>query len=345
MKPCPVISVLLPAHNASSFIAEAIQSVLKQTEKQFELIVIDDCSCDQTGDIVNAISDDRIKVIRNTENLGVAHSLNKGLQKARGEFIARMDADDICAPRRLEIQLRYLREHPEVGALGSWVRYFGQQIPTVERTPVGPEHVKAHLLFANPIFHPTVMFRKERFLHNNLLYDNAFNRTEDFDLWSRAADHFPLDNIAKPLLRFRWHSENVSHIKASSMKRQSLTIVSRQLKKIGLNCTPAQLDFHYQVAKGERQQTRRGLCEAEKWLQFLSSRNHLQRHFQHEALQQVAGNIFFRVCLNSSQLGFFSWKMYAQSTLSQGLQQPVNELLRFWMGILYHRMFRKSIVS
>jgi len=125
MKDEPLISVVMPVYNTEKFVAEAIESILAQTFTDFEIIIIDDCSTDKSWQIIQDFSekDQRIVTIQNSENQGLARSLNKGLKIAKGQFIARMDADDISMPQRFEIQLDFLKNHPDVGVVGSTVKF------------------------------------------------------------------------------------------------------------------------------------------------------------------------------------------------------------------------------
>ncbi len=121
----PKISVVLPVYNSEKYIAEAVQSILDQTFTDFELLIINDASTDGTLQILESFKDDRLKIINNPTNLKVVKSLNKGLELAQGEFIARMDADDIAYPQRFEKQIAYFKKYPQVDVCGTWVQAFG----------------------------------------------------------------------------------------------------------------------------------------------------------------------------------------------------------------------------
>ena len=286
---------------------------------------------------MKSFTDERIKLIQNCHNRGIAWSLNHGINIASGDYIARMDGDDICHPKRLNKQYQFMERHPQVSVVGTWVRYFGSQFPVVERTPVGPERLKAFMLFGNPLYHPTVMMRVALIKKHGFCYDNAFHRTEDFELWSRLCQYSFLDNIPEPLIRFRWHSASVSQTNANTMKEQTCTILERGLRSIGVRCSPAQLQFHYMVAKGSRMESKQLLQEAEQWLFNLIKQNEKKSYCNLLAFQEIVGKVWFRLCLNSAQLGACSWFVFKDSELADYFHPALSEKFRFLSSILYNR--------
>ncbi len=201
----PTISVVMPGYNAERFLKEAIDSVLAQTFTNFELIFINDGSTDSTESIVKSINDPRIVYLDNGENKGLAYSFNVGIKIARGEFIARMDADDICVKNRFAKQVAFLNSHPKVGVVGSSIIVIDENNRAIKTLKRDRDHIniKWSSLFSTPMYHPTVMARTE-ILKNNL-YDESLSNSEDYELWSRLLfttdTHFA--NMDEPLLRYR----------------------------------------------------------------------------------------------------------------------------------------------
>lgn len=156
------ISVVMPAYNAEKYIGQAIESILNQTYSNFEFIIINDGSNDKTKEVILSYKDDRIIYLENERNFGIVVTLNKGLEKANGEYIARMDADDIAEPNRFEKQIKYLDKNIEIGVLGSGICTFGENIESKKRLfTTNADQLKAELIFSSCIAHPTVMIRKE----------------------------------------------------------------------------------------------------------------------------------------------------------------------------------------
>lgn len=201
----PEVSVILPAYNAERFLKEAIDSVLEQTYSNFELIIINDGSTDNTDAIIQSYSDPRIVYIKQ-ENQGLARALNNGIAKARGNFIARMDADDICMPTRFEKQVKYLQRHPEVSLLSTGTEHINEVGKHLKYLlpVVGKKNLR--WLIQNrfsPISHPAAIIRHETLAlvgGYNVLINKYF---EDLYLWNRLLEYGEAQNLPKVLLRYR----------------------------------------------------------------------------------------------------------------------------------------------
>ena len=209
----PQVTVLLPVRDGARWLGEALQSVLAQTFGDWELVVVDDGSTDDTPRILAEFAqrDSRIRVIRQ-EPLGLVVALNRGLAEARGALLARLDADDVARPQRLEQQVSHFSRHPEAGLLGSWAeriddagRPKGLLKPETE-----PARLGRTLMRANPFVHSSVMFRTE--LARRLGgYRPAFRAAEDYDLWLRLAENATIANLPEVLIQYRWHGDNVTN--------------------------------------------------------------------------------------------------------------------------------------
>ena len=178
----------MPAYNAEKYINETIDSILNQSYKDFEFIIINDGSTDRTKEIILSYSDERIVYLENEKNSGIVVTLNKGLEKASGEYIARMDSDDISLVNRLEKQVEFMDKNLDVGVLGTGICVFGDSINDQERVfTTNSEQLKAELIFNSCIAHPTVMIRSSILKNNNLNYSEEFAGAEDYHLWWRIA--------------------------------------------------------------------------------------------------------------------------------------------------------------
>jgi glycosyltransferase involved in cell wall biosynthesis len=207
----PCITILLPTYNAEAFIKETIKSILAQTYSNWECLIIDDASTDQTVQIIKRFKDKRIQLIEKPKNSGYTNSLNQGLQCAKGKYIARMDADDIALPQRLERQYQFMESHPEVVVCGTAYRILG-----TERTvtmPLDNKSIKNQLLKQTCFAHPTVMLRKKILIDNNLKYNIEKEPAEDYDLWVRLLSFGKMANIKEVLLEYRLHDNQVSIIR------------------------------------------------------------------------------------------------------------------------------------
>lgn len=209
----PAITVLMPVYNSERYVAKAVQSILGQTLRDFEFLVINDGSTDGSIELIREFDDPRIRVI-DTENQGVAAALRLGVEMARGTYIARMDADDESLPNRLEVEKRSLDENPEIAVVHGSVEYIdseGEPIFLVRDEGHSNIITKWLLNWKNVPIHSTVMLRAAVLKEHGLNYHIEMNRAEDFDLWNRIAQVGDFMYLPDVLIRYRIHSENVSN--------------------------------------------------------------------------------------------------------------------------------------
>jgi glycosyltransferase involved in cell wall biosynthesis len=210
----PLISVILPVYNAEKYVSQAIESILTQTFQDFELILIEDGSTDQSPRILQSYQteDERIRLVKNEANLGLISTLNKGIGIAKGKYIARMDADDICRPTRLEKQMKFLEKHPEIDVLGTGMEYIqedGFELGWFEIHPKTPGAIRWILMFGNPFGHPTILLRKKA-IDKVQGYSEQDRLVEDYALWTRMIQARNGANLDEPLVKYRLHPESVS---------------------------------------------------------------------------------------------------------------------------------------
>ena len=209
----PAITVLMPVYNGERYIASAVKSILDQSYQDFEFLIINDGCTDSSMDIILGFDDPRIRVI-DTENQGVAAALRLGMEKATGDYVARMDADDECLPDRLEIEKRCLDEHPGIAVVHGSVEYIDSEgAPIFMEKDEGYSNVDTKWLlnWRNVLIHSTVMLRAALLKKHALNYRIEMNRAEDFDLWNRIAQIGYFMYLPDVLIRYRVHSENVSN--------------------------------------------------------------------------------------------------------------------------------------
>lgn len=209
MRTSPAVTVLMPVYNARKHVREAMDSILGQTFTDFEFLIIDDGSTDPTPEIVSSYADPRIRFIRNGENHGISAVLNQGIALASSDLIARMDADDISYPERLESQVSFLLEHSEIALLSTWAR-----VVTADRVPVRTEKWKApyyyyNLNFSCWIYHPTVMYRRGAVAASGG-YSTFY--AEDHNLWWQLARNYRIHNLPEVLLDYRLAGESLSRV-------------------------------------------------------------------------------------------------------------------------------------
>lgn len=223
----------MPVYNGERYVAKAISSLLKQTLENFELIIVDDGSTDATSEVISSFNDSRIIVLGKQKNTGIVNALNAGLRESRGEFIARADHDDLSRRNRLALQVRFLRSHPDIVAVGSFALTIGRTVPWIKRPPTIPPRVKMSLAFTNPFVHSSVMMRRDSVesLGRNP-YRNEFPLTEDLDLWERLGNLGNLGNLDKYLVSYRIHKEQVSRVASNEQEASVKAIQDRVFRKL-----------------------------------------------------------------------------------------------------------------
>lgn len=215
MKEAALVSVIIPAYNAEKYVESAVRSIMTQTYKNLEILVTDDCSTDSTLEILNRLAkeDCRIIVYHNEQNKGIVKTLNDLVSRANGKYIARMDADDISLPKRIEKQVAYMQKHINIMILGCNVTHidgFGNSIfrPIIPCTSV---MVKNMRYFRTCFYHPTVMFRAE--IKNEYFYEDKYQYAEDYALWLKILESHRGNNLKQRLLLYRIHGEQISQQK------------------------------------------------------------------------------------------------------------------------------------
>ena len=219
--------------NGAQFLHQAVASVLNQSFDDFEFLIIDDGSKDQTFQLLERLTDPRVRLIKNAANYGLTKSLNLGLQSANGTYIARMDVDDICHPDRLKLQKYFLDRNPKTALVGTWTEVRDYTNPHLEfqKFPIFSPLLKWQLMFKTPFAHPAVMFRKDAALGVEG-YDENFRFAQDFDLWSRLSFHWDIANIPQVLLRRREGPDTISGANRIQQKKIAEKISRRNLQRV-----------------------------------------------------------------------------------------------------------------
>jgi len=230
----PKISVLLPAFNAQAHLRESIESILAQTFEDFELLIINDGSTDQSLEIMSSFDDSRIRII-NQANAGLPVSLNRAISLSQGIYLARQDADDISLPNRLAEQVQYLDANPQCALLGSWADIILENTPTDRylRHPHLNGDIQIKLFFFNCFVHSSVMIRKSA-LNQSGLYPEEKEKfpPEDYDLWLRIAKDFEVANLPQTLLLYRELPNSISRAKLEVMQERARLMSLHAIKEV-----------------------------------------------------------------------------------------------------------------
>ena len=274
------LTVLMPVYNVAPYVADAIESVLSQTYSDFELLVLDDCSTDNTVDIVNSFKDSRIRLVRNEVNLGLAENLNKGIELANTEFIARMDGDDIACPLWLEKGVATLDRRPEVGICSFGFEFFGDKNSLV-RFPEHNEDSKAEMLFGCTVIVP--VFRRSIMVDNGLRYETSAFPAEDYSMWSYCYRVTQVYNVQETMFRYRTHNTQISTEKRRLQIEKANNVRLRMLDWLNPNFSESEKQFFVDHFATCNIRDRHSLMAIKQFADKLVSKN-IYGHYSSEAL-------------------------------------------------------------
>lgn len=249
----PLVSVIMANYKTKiEYLKEAIESILNQTYTNFELIIIDDCSQDESVEYIQSLSDSRIVVMINEKNSGPAVSRNKGIDASKGKYIAVMDSDDISLPNRLQVEVDYMENNPDVIVCGSWFEKFG--VENYVRKPVIDdfEIYRCQLLFSNTpttLCSPSAMIRKSMLDEHRIRYDESLLKTEDYGLWVDCSKVARFHIIKEVLVKYRTHAQQTSIKDFSEQDKYSDLISRRQLQSLGIDYREEEKRWRFDVVK------------------------------------------------------------------------------------------------
>jgi glycosyl transferase family 2 len=331
----PIVTVLMPVYNSSAYLPEAIESILAQTFGDFEFLIVDDGSTDRTWQILTEYRrrDARIRLARNQANIGLTRCLNAGLAQAQGDYIARMDGDDISVPERLARQVAFMEQHPRVGICGAWVRRAGAA-GAMERYPTDDADIRCQLLFKNVLAHPTAIMRRGLFRQLGLAYDPAYRYAQDYDLWVRAAEHVALANIAHILLHYRMHQQQAGQRERELQDQAAGRVRQFQLRRLGVLPTAAESATHEAISTSRFQPGQAFVLSAEAWLRKLSAANRRTGSYSELAFARALAGRWYMVCRLSTALGLWAWWCFWRSPLSRDVGLSGPQVVKFGLKCL-----------
>ena len=326
----PCVSVVLPVYNMAPYIEAAITSILRQTFTDFELLVVDDCSSDDTVARVQTIKDPRLRLLQNPVNLGRAGTDNAALTQVRGEFFAKMDGDDICHPQRLARQVAVLAQRPEINVVGSWMREFGAST-YLHQYPTDPDLAQVLTLFTTPTGNPSVMLRTSLLREQGLHYDGSLRQTEDYDFFARYVRQLRIATLPLPLIQYRVPVKSTKLAVLAERAADSDRVRTRLLTDWGLNPTPRELHVHNTIAMLERPLGNIELAEVNAWLRKLLVFNEQQPWFEGAALRRGLGERWFEVCSTHQRPRLGSLRAFRSSPLARHFTAPGAQQVKFWL--------------
>ena len=295
-----LVSVIMANYNTpAEYLRESIDSILAQTYGDFEFIIVDDASTDGSAKTVGSYNDPRIRLIHNAENLGLTKSLNKALDVCRGEFIARMDSDDVSEPTRFEKQVSFLRENPDVIVCGTWARLFGDWADhnsneTLCRSIPDRETFRIFQLFGNNpnIVHISAMFSKKLMDENNVRYNENYRYAQDYRMWVSCNSAAKCAIIPEILVNIRVREGTISTAKKQEQDNCALGIIQEQLDSLDLKLPEEIKPLHYLLLTSRKPYDAR----LKAWIKTLISANRKRRVYDRKLFEELLWKKWAETC-------------------------------------------------
>lgn len=295
-----LVSVIMTNYNTpEEYLRQAIDSILAQTYSNFEFIIVDDCSTDNSLSILESYEDKRIQILKNSKNIGLTKSLNKALAICKGEFIARMDSDDISAPDRFEKQIEYQKSHPNVIVCGTWTKLIGDWKSShtneyLRRTIPDRETFRICQLFSNNpnIVHPTAMFSRKLMLDNNVWYNEEYVYSQDYRMWIDCNNCAECAIIPEVLLNYRVHDKAISSSKKDIQEDCVYRIIQEQLDKIHLILDEKKKAYHIGLLTERKPYDK----EIKSWIKEIISANKKYHQYNQKKLERLLWDKWAEIC-------------------------------------------------
>lgn len=323
----PKVTVLMPVYNASAHLREAIDSILKQTYTGFELLIINDGSIDDSHEIISSYTDSRITYVINEVNLKLIATLNKGIELAKGEYIVRMDADDISLPNRIQALVGLMDSTPEVAVCGSWYEIFGGK-NKLTKYETQDDDIKVRMLHQCHMCHPAVVMRKSVLMKHNLRYNTGFIHAEDYELWVQISKHAQLANVPEVLLKYRVHENSVSAKYADVQLQNTARINKIAFKQLGVDVTDEEIKLYHKLAYADFTCTDTQLAVLQGLIDKMMEANTRTNYVQQRVLGHYLAQKWAAMVFNAPVRGSVMRKLYFCASLNAYMPAGPLEKLR-----------------
>ena len=283
----PRVSVVLSVYNGMPYLPEAVQSVLLQTLTDFEFIIINNASTDETAEYLASLCDPRIRLVQNEKLLTLSESRNRAFGLVNSPYIAVMDADDICTLNRLSLQVAFMDAHQDIWACGGQCNSFGA-VAGVDRLPLTHDEITAFLLFSSPLAHPATILRVSNFIEANLQYDPSVIVAQDYDLWVRAALHHRaiFANLNESILYYRVHSSSFT-TSSPAFREDRIIIFKRIFDALELSYNDSDVELHLQAIFTEKDKTVSAFKKFDNWFYKLEKASRKTKKLDSREIRKV----------------------------------------------------------
>ncbi|MCX6701647.1 MAG: glycosyltransferase family 2 protein [Candidatus Zambryskibacteria bacterium] len=332
----PKITVFIPLYNNEKYIGKTIESILKQTYQDFEILIIDDKSTDKSVEIVMSYNDPRIRLMHNDKNEGVVYTRNRGLEETHTDYIAILDSDDISLPTRLEEQIKFLETHHDFALVGTWTEIIdsmGNKTGVVWKNDISPEMIPMILLFQNCFSQSSVMIRMKAVEQNRY---RSPDTDEDYDLWIQISKKWKMWNIPKILTQYRTHQTNISK---KIFKRPFVeNEIKNELSRLNIDINDEEMVIHKTNYLYNKPDVKDFILKREQWLLKLKVANQNVGLFSEKTFTEVIQERWLTSCSANAYVGFWIWKTFWKSDLSNGtIKTNLPAILKFFIKCLIRK--------
>ena len=307
----PELSIILPVYNSEKYIQQSVQSILKQTYTDFELIIIDDGSTDSSLEIIHSFRDPRILVIKNERNKGIVFSRNAGLEIASGIFIAPFDSDDLAAPDKFKVQIDFLKCNPSYGMVGSWAKLIdgnNKLLSAKFKLIADPDTIPAILLFRNYFVQSSVVIRRTAL--KDLRYSENYPIGEDYKLWTDISNSWKVWNIPQYLIFYRIHNESTTQINMASIPVFDQKVFRYIYAPLGINLSSEDDKLLLKLKSADPRMNIIELHQLDHFLIKILKANDLKMIYKKKALLCVVLSRWIKACLKSNVRFFEIQKVF-----------------------------------
>lgn len=312
----PELSIIMPLYNTEKYVKEAVQSILFQTYRDFELIIVNDASTDNSLQIVKSLKDSRIKIIENEQNKGIVYSRNKGLNAAKGQFIAAFDSDDIAMPEKFSKQIDFLKLNTDFGMVGSWTKMIdekGNLIKSKWKLTASPKQIPSIMLFRNYFVQSSVVLRREAIPEGG--YSEGFDVVEDYKMWIDVARKFKVWNIPEYLVNYRVHSLSATQKDTESLDEKDIKVFRYIYKTLEIEIDEYVASVILLIKNNSRIQKTKELEDIERFMLYILLQNDKLNRYDQKQLTKVIFNRWIKSCFKARYLYWFSIKKFLTSPL------------------------------
>lgn len=322
----PIVSVITSVYNGETYLREAIDSILNQTYTHFEFIIINDGSTDRSLEIIKSYTDSRIKLINNDGNKGLIYSLNKGIEMAKGTYIARMDADDISMPERFEKQVKFLENNFAIDICTSdYIQFSAFK----ERKNIGlsnHDEIVSFLLFNSSLIHPTLLFRKTVFDSDKVWFDKNYIHAEDYELWTRLLLKHQVGKVPLMLFKYRLHDKQITSKYSKQQIQSANSIRENMLLRCGFIFTKDELRVHNIIGSSQLITEVNDLKLLLVWFNKLIENNKKSKFINETIFIKTLNKLWYDAC-GITNLGLRAFFIYTKSNFKSEYKGNMYKLL------------------